>query len=704
MNSKSFSLKDDFQAVSYEQWREQVEQDLAGAPFDKKLVTRLYEGINLQPIYTAGDWSAEGDPSGFPGHQPFTRGDHALGQLKGWSICQAHAHPNLEVARDQIRRDTQRGANAVWLRLDRAARSGRDGENEPGGLDGMMVYSVDDLNEVLGDVDLSQTGVMLEAGSQFLPAAALMASVWARCGIGDEAARGGFNADPLGVLADEGRLSASLDRTFDAMAALTNWTAERYPNVTSILVSTAPYHESGATSVQDLAFSIATGLAYLKALTARGVELDTACRQMVFEFSVGTHFFQAIAKLRAARKLWSRVTEACGASPDARAMKMHVDTSHRVLTERDPWVNILRGTATTFAAAVSGADSISVAPFDAALGLPDDFSRRIARNTQVILQEESHLARVVDPAGGSWFLEKLTDELADKAWALFQQIEAQGGMIEALQKGWVPEQIEEAFQARLKDLARRKEPVTGVSEFPNVQEESIHKEPPDYEALRKQAAERLTATRGAASEAVERAEAALQANGLNSVEFVGALVAAAGSGATVGQMAGLVPVDGTPAEMNPLPMRPFSQPFEQLRDASEQHEAQTGKRPQVFLANMGPVAHHIARANYTGNFFEAGGFEVLTNEGFAKPEQAAEAFKASGAQAAVICSSDKIYEELAADTARALKEAGAQHVLLAGRPGEMEAQLREAGVDMFIFIGCNVLDTLRTLLKDQGVI
>ena len=698
------SLSEDFAPVSYEAWRAAVEAALNGVPFEKKLVSHTYEGIDIQPLYTRQDWPAEGDPSGFPGLAPFTRGSTPLDHLRdGWDIRQEHALPDPAEANRAILTDLERGVTSILLRLDAAARNGLDPDDEEAaalaGRDGVMLYGLDDAATALSGVHLQMAGLALEAGAAAAPAAALLAAYADRQGVARADLRLAFNADPLAVLARDGQLPVPLGGALRDLADLARWTSRHLPASTSVRVGTAPYHHAGATAAQDLGFSMATGILYLRTLTDAGLSLQAATRQIVFSYSVGTNFFLAIAKLRAARKLWARVVEASGGDRDAQRMRLHVRTSKRVITTRDPWVNLLRNTVGTFAGAVAGADAITSEPFDKALGLSNDFSRRIARNTQLILQEESHLGRVLDPAGGSWMIESITDELAEKAWQTMQAVEAQGGMAEALTSGWVADQIESAFKPRLYNLAHRKDPITGVSEFPNLAEPPLQREMPDVDALRADACARRTR-----ADEAGRAALARLAGAADGEQRIDALIEAAAHGASIGELAGaLWPDAGEALSIAPLAPHPYAEPFEALRDASDAYLARTGRRPAVFLANLGPVAHYTARATYAKNFFEAGGFAVIGDRGFASPDAAAEAFAQSDAAIAVICSSDKLYESLVTEAAPKLKAAGARTVLLAGFPGDREDAYREAGVDRFIFIKCNVLHTLRDLLLEEGV-
>jgi methylmalonyl-CoA mutase len=695
MLATEFTLRDDFPPAAYEQWRALAEADLEGAPFELKLVTHTYEGIDVQPVYTRRDRPGEGDADGFPGLPPFVRGARPFGAVQtGWDLRQEHAHPDLAVTNRAILDDLQGGVTSLLLRLDAAARSGLDPDEpaaaELAGRDGLMVYHTDDLDCALAGVRLDLIGVTLEAGAAFLPAAALLVALWQRRGVIPGQARGAFNADPLAVLARDGQLPLPPDEALSQMARLADWTARNYPHVAAVRIGTAPYHHAGATAAQDIAFGMATAVEYLRAMSRVGMEVDAAARQILFSISLGTHHFLAVAKLRAARRLWARVVEACGGTPASGAMRVHARVSKRVLTVRDSYVNLLRNTVACYAAGIGGAEAITSVPFDAVAGLPDDLSRRIARNTVLVLQEEAHLHRVIDPAGGSWCLDWLTDQVAQKAWAIFQEVERRGGMLQAIRQGWVAEQIDSAFAPRARNLARRKEGITGVSEFANVGEAPVSRPAPDRRALRDAAARRVADAR--------RDSPARRGSS------VAAFVEAAQRGASIGQLARFLGFHAEPTVIPPLTPHLFARPFEELRDASDAWQAAHGKRPRVFLANMGAVAHHSARAIYAKNFFQAGGFEVIGNDGFRDPDTAAMAFTKSGAAVAVVCSSDKLYPEVVPPLVPRLKAAGARSVVLAGNPGPNEATWRAAGVDRFIFVKCDVLATLRDMLHEEGVL
>ncbi|MFV2174512.1 methylmalonyl-CoA mutase family protein [Actinomadura sp. LOL_016] len=592
-----------FPPVERDRWREMVKGVLrkSGAATDETpleeiegLLTReSYDGVPIGALYAAED-----APSGRPGLAPYVREVRPDGEgLAGWDVRQRHEHPDPAVAREAILADLENGATSIWLRL---------GEAGP---------PVAALPDALRGVLLGLAPVVLDAGEHAVEAAEAFLALATERGDADAAA-GNLGLDPLGLAARTGTA-----RPLDETAALAVRCARGFPRLRAVVADGTPYHDAGGSDAEELGAAVAAGVAYLRALTGAGLGVDEAFGQIEFRLAVNADQFSSIAKLRAARRLWTRVAEVSGAAEETSA-RIHAVTSSAMMTRRDPWVNMLRTTVAAFAAGVGGADAVTVQPFDARLGLPDDFARRIARNTQTLLLEESSLARVVDPAGGSWYAERLTEDLARAAWDRFTEIERAGGLAAALESGFVADRIAATWARRRKDVARRRAPLTGVSEFPNLAEKLPEREPAP---------------------------------------------ARPGGG---------------------LPVVTYAQDFEALRDRSDAHADATGARPKVFLATLGPIAVHTARASFAANLFQAGGVETVTG--------APKEFAASGSSVACVCSSDKLYAEQAADAARALKDAGARRVWLAGK-GTYE------GVDANVFAGCDAVEVLETTLHDLGV-
>ncbi|MFE0380141.1 methylmalonyl-CoA mutase small subunit [Streptomyces inhibens] len=453
-----------FPDADREQWQRLVEGVLrksgvtqaTGAAAEDALATDLQDGIRIRPLYTAEDGPAA---LGHPGFPPFVRAGRPEGTaVAGWDVRQRHVHSDPRRANEAVLADLENGVTSVWLTV---------------GDGGVPVAG---LEATLQGVYLDLAAVVLDAGADFTPAAEELLRLYTASGAALSEAVGSLGADPLGLLARTGD-DAKLRIQLEAAARLAGRCTAEAPGMRALTVDALPYHEAGGSAAEELGTSLATGVAYLRQLTGAGLSVDDACRQLEFRYAATADQFLTIAKLRAARRLWARVAEVCGASPAASAQRQHAVTSTVMMTRRDPWVNMLRTTVAGLSAGVGGADAVTVLPFDAALGLSDAFARRIARNTQSVLLEESHLSKVIDPAGGSWYVESLTDELARAAWAFFQEIEGAGGQAAALRSGMLGERLARTWARRTEELAHRREPITGVSEFPHLAEPPVHREP-----------------------------------------------------------------------------------------------------------------------------------------------------------------------------------------------------------------------------------
>ncbi len=445
-------LAAEFPDATHEQWQRLVEgvlrksgKEVSGAAAEDALSTTLEDGLRTRPLYTARDTAP--DP-GLPGFAPFIRGARPAGGVAdGWGVRQRHT----TLADGAVLADLENGGTSLWLVL---------GE---GGI------PLADLGRALEGVYLDLAPIVLDAGRDTAEAAEALLALYADKGVEPKAVRGNLGGDPLGY---EARTGAAQD--FAPYADLAARCAETYPGLRALTVDALPYHEAGGSAAQELGASLATGVACLRALTEAGLSVEQAAGQLEFRYAATADQFLTIAKLRAARRLWARVAEVSGAPG---AQTQHVVTSPVMMSRRDPWVNMLRTTVATLAAGVGGADSVTVLPFDHALGLPDAFARRIARNTSTILIEESYLARVIDPAGGSWYVERLTDELAEAGWEFFRTIERDGGQAAVLRSGRLRTDLATTWAERSKKLAKRREPITGVSEFPLLAEKPVEREP-----------------------------------------------------------------------------------------------------------------------------------------------------------------------------------------------------------------------------------
>lgn len=569
---------------------------------EELLSTTTYDGIRIAPLYTSDAPTPE---TGLPGRAPFVRGATVAGNAAaGWDVRTRHADPDATATAAAIRADLNAGATSVWLVLGEAG------------------IAVEDLPALLHEISLDN-GIVLDAG-ELTGKAAEAFFAFAANGSSDRI-KGNLGADPIG-------LSARVGTAFEleSAAALAVKCAEDFPKLRAFTVDATPYNDAGGSDAEELACALATGVAYLRAMETAGLPAHIAMGQLEFRYAATADQFLTIAKLRAARRLWARVAEVCEV-PSAGAQHQHAVTSSAMMTVRDPWVNMLRTTIACFAAGVGGAGSITVQPFDSRLGISDDFAQRIARNTSALLMDESNLGRVIDPAGGSWYVEQLTEELAKAAWSIFTEIEGSGGIAAGLADGSIAARLDATWDKRAVKVAKRRAPLTGISEFPNLTEVLP----------------------------VRKAAPAPRSGG--------------------------------------LPQRHYAEVYEAMRDRSDAHLAATGARPTVFLATLGPVAKHTARATFAGNLFAAGGIATVQGGTDTDPAKVAEAFKASGAKIACLCSTDKLYAEIATEVATALSAAGAQKVWLAGKPGDY------GFVDSYLYAGCNAVTVLDTTLRDLGV-
>jgi methylmalonyl-CoA mutase len=661
----------DFPTATREQWLKLVNGVLKGADFETKLVSRSYDGIAIQPLYKKAE-----------GSRPIARE-----QAGRWRVSQRVDHPDPQKTNELALLDLEGGADALTL-VTRKAPAAR-------GF-GVRIDNLVDLDQALSGVMLDLIHLRLDAGRHGRQMAALILALADRRGHSLSSLSLDLSLDPIGVMAAMGRMSVSWEATTQGMGdTLSHLTAQGFTG-RAFLVDSRIYHEAGASEAQELAAVLATGLGYLRALEVQGHSLDAARRALSFLLVADADEFLTVAKLRAMRRLWARLEQACSLEP--RPIRLHAETAWRMTTRRDPWVNVLRTTVAAFSAGIGGADAITVLPFTAALGLPDAFARRIARYTQVILLDESNLSRVTDPTAGAGGFELLTDALCEKAWALFQAIEREGGILESLKGDKLQARIAAVRAQREKAIATRKEPITGTSEFPNIREADV--------------AVLLPMPSAKASKASSRSSS----SPISAETTFAALVQMAEQGAILPQLAGASSGALSDA-VAPLLSTRTAEPFEYLRDLADAYRARTRERPKIFLANLGPMAAFTVRATFAKSFFEAGGIEAVTNDGFPSLSALIGAFAASGTKLACICSSDEVYyspaaaamtpnETIVEEAVRDLRMAGSSLVYLAGRPIMRESSLRSAGIQDFVYSGCDLLAVVAAIhsVLGEGVV
>ncbi len=633
-----FSLAGGFAPASEADWRAVVLKALGKAPFDV-LRTPLHEGFKTEPLYT--------DESG----------SSPLFGIRGWHIIQALAGRTLHDAHRQLADDLVNGVDALFLDFD----------------GGLGVQRCEDLKYLLAS-ELPYYGA---AGAPVADAALVLASIQAEPQPAHIEGCAGF--DPLTAFAVFGELPADRSSLFDDYLDAAFYLRERAPSFVPFLASSHGWNEAGGSGVQELAFTLAAAVAYWRALTQAGMRLSEGVPCIGFSLAASPDIFLTAASFRAMRLLWARAVATSGEKLDPDLL-MLATMSSRVVSAYDPHVNLLRGTACAFGAAIGGATGIRILPFDSAEGGATAFSKRLARNTSLILRHEAQLSAVADAAAGSAYVETLTNELAAAAWALFREVEAMGGLAAALESGFVRDELRRTADERERAIAHRKDKITGVSVFPNLSGTPLTEQKHKISA---EAALPLAS------------ELTLPPAGRG--ERFAALVAAAGNGAELSSLRRASRRVNDAAEQPIAPLKRDAGPFELLRRRADIALARIGSRPPIFLASLGKPDDYRARANWVQGFFAAGGIEVIVpDQGFDTVQALAAAFKQSPAPVACLCSSNSVYASMPG-TAAALKQAGAVLVYLAGPASILKTLAPQDGssIDRIIYEGCNVLALLQ---------
>ena len=705
-------LLTEFDAPSPEAWREAAEKLLKGAPFEKLMTRMTPEGIRLEPIFWKEVLDALPATHGYPGFDDFLRGTKAAGyHATPWEIAQELPY-GLPAEFNQVAHaDLMRGQTALNVILDIATLKGSDPDGAAVGevgACGLSLACLEDFRTAFKGIVPEAVGFHLRSGCAGLAVGAGFFAWLDEVGAELAEVSGSLGMDPLAVWAAAGVIPTRLSHLLDEQAALAAHCHKEAPGIRAVAVSTLPYHQNGASAVQDLGLALASGAFYMQALTERGLSADEAASQIRFSFAVGGNFFMELAKLRAARILWAKVAKAFGASPEASKIRMHARTGLYNKTRKDPYVNLLRTTTEALSAVIAGVDSLCVGNFDEVSRMPDTFSRRISRNTQIILQEECELTAVADPAGGSWAVEWLTDQLARKAWSFFQEIEADGGIDKALEKGTVAEALGKTAAERETHLNQRRSNLIGTNVYPNLEEKSLEAATPDYAAIREARAHDIARARVEMDEASDARvmEALGKLLDSNAGTVLPAAIDAVEAGATLGEITRTVRSESEPeAAVRPIRARRLADHYEALRDAADAFAADTGRRPAIFLCNLGPLRRHKARADFTRGFFQAGGFEIVSPQGFEKPEDAVDALDASAAAIAVVCGTDDDYAAHFEAYGKAIKERLPEtRLVLAGHPGDNEARFRAVGMDDYIFVKSDNYETNRRYLAGLGAL
>ncbi len=699
-------MKEDFPPHSYRKWRLAVEQGLKGKSFDSLSIATL-EGYPSQPVFGLEDQARLGDMAGLPGQSPFLRGTHALGyRTHPWRIQSQIRVPDPSSVNKIARQELSHGSSGIEIGVCEATDPGAGPDQHEADRaphqQGVTLHSCADLGRVMDHIDPTSCEVFFDCSDGAYALAAQYLALMKQRGIAFHALRGGFLADPLGALVHHGVLACTLEQRYQEMASLARWCQDSAPELRCIRVCSKPYHNAGGNAVQEVGFAIATGAEYLRTLMAHGVSADQAASQISFSFALGTRFFTEVAKLRAARVLWDQVTEAFGCGSAARAMVIHAQTSSWNMSKLDPWVNILRATVEAFAAVIGGVDSLTILPYDELNGLPDEHSRRLCRNTQLILRDESFLAKVVDPAGGSWYVEHLSDVLGREAWRLFQRVEGIEGMTRAVQQGYPQQEVTRVALKRSGGIARRSEPFIGASKYANLGEEPLRREQINWDQVHADRLEAVQAARAAADQdLVQEGLQRLSTTAGASVERMAVAIDSAAAGATVEQLSGVLRVGDQIDTTVALGLHRGAESIEKLRQSADEFQRRTGGRPRVYLAPWGPVAEHRTITEFAVEFLESGGFEVIRGAPATSTAQAAEAVLADSARVVVICAKQERYAGLVTELSPQLK---GRILVVAGPPPAEFSVAWTQHVEEFIHARADVVSVLTRLQRVMEVV
>ena len=699
---------DEFTPPTYEEWKDACIALLKGAPFDKKMYTKTYEGITFDPMYTRAGTDDILPKDSFPGMGDFLRGARPNGYVKSpWGIAQICDETLPKENNELLKHELDKGSTIYHVRLDRATLDGRDARDAVVvGEEGCSITTLQDVHELLEGLKLEHYPLYMYAGATALPALSLTVAALRASGQNTTKLHGFLGADPLEELLRSGQSTLPLAALYDELAACAAWAAANAPGLRTVMVRSDVFSRGGANDVQELSYTLATAVAYLRALLERGLSIHEAAGQIFFGISMGANFFMQIAKLRAVRPLWAQIVRAFGGDETAQCMHIHGRPALFFKTVYDPYVNMLRNTTEIFSGVVGGVDSYENEPFDEPIRKGDEFSRRIARNMQIVLQEEFGMLKPIDPAGGSWAVESLTKQMKEKIWAEFQVIESKGGIQKAMEDGYPQEQIAEVLAARFKKLELRRDRIVGNNMYPNMTEKLLDTRPEDTEALRKERTASIEDYLADIEETFkqEKLEELKKAD-IRSMADCG--IKAAAAGATLAELYSAISAEGQ-AQEQVVPILPhrWSEQFEALRKVTETYKEKTGHNVTIFLANMGPIPQHKARAEFSTSFLQVGAFEVLANNGFKTADEAVAAAEESGADAVVICSTDATYPDIVPEIAPKLRAAMPDTTIyLAGAaPKDLEPVYREAGVDDFISVRANCYKILQFLQKKKGMI
>ncbi|MCY3946356.1 MAG: methylmalonyl-CoA mutase family protein [Anaerolineaceae bacterium] len=694
MAGSSRSLQfDEFPPATHEDWHQAAASLLkTGTP--ESLSTATLEGLDLGPLYSAEHSAGLQHPEFLPALLP-----RADAGPRPWLIVQSSALANPMDVNRELLEGIRQGSNAIQLVPDRDSMSGigvTRREDAAGSHSGNVLRSADDFALALDSLPLEKTTLLMQCGAHSLPLPALLVAALRQQAADLPDLRGAIGADPLAWLASRGDLPAPVDALYDEQAAWLRWTQECAPGIDAIFLDCCVWHEAGGHAVQEIACSLANATATLRAMLARDIGIEEVAPRVALSIAIGGDVLMELSKMRALRLLWAQMIEAFGGSPACQLPTIHACTGRRNKSALDPWNNMLRSTLEALTGAMGGCDSILLEPFDVTPGPSSDLARRHALNQQHILLHEAGLARTLDPAGGSWTLEVLTDWLAREAWSMFQDIEGRGGLLACLLNGSIQRDFARVAQQRFTRNARREDVQVGSNQFVDDR---------DFEAID------LPESRSDSGPASTNRRPSESDSG-NLQEFPRAecsfytMVKSAEQGAGLEELLQTMSHESVESpRTSPLNVIRLSAPWEALRANASAHQRRGSRAVRVYIALCGEAAPLHARASFVSDFFGAGGFECTVGPARVTGEEAAAAALSAGADLIVLCARDGDYSSAVPVFCKVVKRRQSDALIfLAGRPpAEVEAAWREAGIVDFVYMGADCLSINRSLQQRPGL-
>ncbi len=626
---------DEFPITSYEQWKDEAIKSLKGGDFEKKLFTKTIEDIILKPIYNEND--LKNNPLynfQYPGIAPYNRGENPLGyKANPWLIAQAIPYPDIKQFNTALQNDLANGQNAINIKVRGISNHHRQIKY------GIELNNIDDFANAFENIDLSKYPIYFSTDEIFYDFSKLFQDFLKKSKFDISKFEGNLGADIFGKLLSTGNLALSLNNYYKQIEELIN----QYDNSNFgvININGSIFHNAGANTVQELAYSFTEAIEYIKTLQLLDLDVDKIAPKIRFSFGIGSNFFMEIAKLRAARIIWTKIIREFGGNEQSQKMFIHSQTSLRNKTKFNPWSNIMRNSTECLAAILGNSNSIEVGYFDSAYGYPSELSRRLARNTQLIYLNESHLLDTIDPAAGSYYLEELTNEICIKTWQKIQEIEANGGFFENIKSGNIQTEIQQTSDIQIKDYHTRKLVLVGTNKYPLLNE----KIPEGYMEF----------------ESNEEAPSE-QNNELN---------------------------------IEQLRVLRFAEDFEKLRDNANAYKEKNGAYPSITLFNFGELSEYKPRNDFAGEYLAIGGFEIKSTPAFSTPSDAMKYLLENPSNIITICSSDEKYVKIVPEFAQLVKKfKPLTYIILAGYPKEQIDLYKQFGVDDFIYLNSDVYETL----------